>query len=63
MKFQLDRGAQCNVIPLHMYVKAIGEKSLDCVHQSGSSIVSFGGSKTPLVGLVFQSLEEMLGAH
>ena len=63
VKFQLDTDAQCNIILLHVYVKATGDKSLNCLDLSGSSIVSYGGLKTPIVDLMLLSLVEMSGVQ
>ena len=30
MKFQLDKGIQCHVVPLYVYVRATGDNLLDC---------------------------------
>ena len=52
MKFQLDTGAECNVVPLHMYKKATGDIKLRNVTPSNDAIVAFGGTKLTLKGRV-----------
>jgi len=48
-KFQLDTGAECNVIPIHLYKQAMGDIN---VKPSDNKIVAFGGMKLSLRGQV-----------
>ena len=52
MKFQLDTGAECNVIPLRLYKKATGDFQLKKITSCNDEIVAFGGSKLKLAGRV-----------
>ena len=52
MKFQLDTGAECNVVPLEMYKEVTGDVLLSKVVPSMDAIVAFGGSKMLLAGCV-----------
>ncbi len=52
MKFQLDTGAECNVVPLSLYKKATGDVKLKNVMSTDDEIVAFGGSKLKLTGRV-----------
>lgn len=52
LKFQLDTGAQCNVVPLHLYQGATGDTKLQKVVPSNAHIVSYGGTRMPVVGCV-----------
>ena len=52
LRFQPDTGAQCNVIPVHLYKKATKDVTLEHVKQYQTAIVAYGGSKIPVVGQV-----------
>lgn len=52
LRFQPDTGAQCNVIPVHLYKKATKDVTLEHVKQYQTAIVAYGGSKIPVVGEV-----------
>ena len=52
LRFQPDTGAQCNVIPVHLYKKATKDVGLEHVKQYQTAIVAYGGSKIPVVGEV-----------
>ena len=48
--FQVDTGAQCNVIPIHLYKKATNDHGLKKVTPTSAKIVAYGGSKIAVVG-------------
>ena len=54
MTFQLDTGADCNVIPVHLYKQATGDVMMVNVKPSDNrpTIVAFGGTKLSLRGQV-----------
>ena len=52
LRFQPDTGAQCNVLPVHLYKKATKDVGLKHVRQYQTAIVAYGGSKIPVVGEV-----------
>lgn len=52
IRFQPDTGAQCNVLPVHLYKKATKDHSLKMVTQAKSSISAYGGSQLPVIGQV-----------
>ena len=52
LRFQADTGAQCNVIPLHVYKKAANYPDLRHVKPIKSLISGYGGSKLPVIGQV-----------
>ena len=49
IRFQIDSGAQCNVIPLALYQKATRGCSLTHVTHAQSTIVAYGGYEMPVV--------------
>ena len=49
MRFQSDTGAQCNVLPMHIYQAASEAQSLAKVIQGKSALVAYGGSRIPVV--------------
>jgi len=51
-RFQVDTGAQCNVIPVDLYIRAAQDPSLKRVTKSTGNIVVYGGSTIPVVGSV-----------
>ena len=53
IRFQLDTGAQCNVLPIHIYKAATKDVSLkDMTAATTSSIISYGGIHHPVIGQV-----------
>ncbi|KAK2572006.1 Uncharacterized protein P5673_003431 [Acropora cervicornis] len=52
LRFQPDTGAQCNVIPLHLYKKASKDHELKQVKITSGAISAYGGSRLPVVGEV-----------
>ena len=52
VRFQPDTGAQCNVIPVHLYKKAAKDPKLRKVTPVKSAISAYGGSQLPVVGQV-----------
>ena len=52
LRFQPDTGAQCNVIPLHIYKKASKDHELKQVKITSGAISAYGGSRLPVVGEV-----------
>lgn len=52
LRFQPDTGAQCNVIPVHLYKKAAKDNNLAHVQPLKTAIVAYGGTKLPVVGQV-----------
>ena len=52
IRFQLDTGAQCNVLPLSIYKKATKDKKLVNVRTSYMTITAYGGTTLPVIGTV-----------
>ena len=52
LRFQVDTGAQCNVVPLEVYKKATKDVALTCVTPSHSRITAYGGNTSPVIGTV-----------
>ena len=52
LHFQVDKGAQCNVIPLALYKKATNDSKLEHVTLSKTQITAYGGATLPVVGTV-----------
>ena len=52
IRFEIDTGACCNVLPIHIYKKATGESDLKYVMPAKSSIVSYDGGNIPVLGTV-----------
>ena len=52
LRFQIDSGAQCNVVPMSLYEKATGYYKRRFVTPARTSIVAYGGSKWPVIGEV-----------
>ena len=50
LRFQPDTGAQCNVIPLHLYKKATRDFNLLNVTPVSTAIISYGGTSIPILG-------------
>ena len=49
LRFQPDTGAQCNVIPLHLYKKTTKDVDLCNVTPVNMAIISYGGSSIPIL--------------
>ena len=52
LRFQVDTGAQCNVIPLQLYRQAAKDHKLTQVTVTKSKITAYGGTTLPVVGTV-----------
>ena len=52
IRFQVDTGAQCNVLPLELYKKATKDVFLTNVTPIQSRITAYGGTTLPVVGTV-----------
>ena len=52
IQFQIDSGAQCNVLPLKMYKRATKDVQMNDVSKCQSTILAFGGSRLTVVGEV-----------
>ncbi|CAH3105182.1 unnamed protein product [Pocillopora meandrina] len=52
LRFQPDTGAQCNVVPLHLYKKATRDLNLFNVAPVSTAIISYGGTSIPFLGKV-----------
>ncbi|PFX31634.1 Retrovirus-related Pol polyprotein from transposon 17.6 [Stylophora pistillata] len=52
LRFQPDTGAQCNVVPLHLYKKATRDFNLINVTPVSTAIISYGGTWIPILGRV-----------
>ena len=52
IRFQIDSGAQCNVLPLKMYKRATKDVQMNDVAKCQSTILAFGGSRLTVVGEV-----------
>ena len=52
LRFQPDTGAQCNVIPVHLYKKATKDVDLCNVTSVNTAIISYGGTSNPILGKV-----------
>ena len=50
--FLPDTGAQCNVVPLHLYKKATKDFDLCRVTPVNTAIISYGGTSIPVLGKV-----------
>ena len=48
LRFQIDSGAQCNVVPMSLYKKATGDYERRLVTPVRTSIVAYGESKLPV---------------
>ena len=49
-RFHPDIGAQCNVVPLHLYKKATKDVDLCNVTPVNTAIISYGGTSIPILG-------------
>ena len=63
LRFQVDTGAQCNVIPLDLYKKAAQDPTLTRVIKSTGKIVAYGGSTIPVVGMVILNIRRKRAKH
>ena len=52
LRFQPDTGAQCNVVPLHLYKKVTNDFNLLNVAPVSTAIISYGGTSIPILGRV-----------
>ena len=52
LRFQPDTGAQCNVIPLHLYKKTTKDVDLCNVTPVNMVIILYGGTSIPILGKV-----------
>ena len=52
IRFQPDMGTQCNVLPLHIYKKALKDEKLEKVQTRETSLVAYGGSKIKVISRV-----------
>ena len=52
IRLEIDTGARCNVLPVHIYKKATGDFDLKQVNPAKSSIVSYDGGNIPVLGTV-----------
>lgn len=52
IRFQVDTGAQCNVLPVSVYKKATKDSALTQVSPSQMRIIAYGGTTQPIVGTV-----------
>ena len=52
LRFQVDTGAQCNVVPLDLYRKATKDYKLVQVSPTKPKITAYGGTEIPVVGKV-----------
>lgn len=50
IQFQVDTGAQCNVVPLEIYKKATGDQALEHVTPAQTHNAAYGGTTLPVVG-------------
>ena len=50
LRFQVDTGAQCNVIPLSLYKKATRDYKLEHLTPADTAITAYGGNALPVVG-------------
>ena len=52
IRFQVDTGAQCNVLPVETYKKATKDAQLSQVSPGKSQITAYGGTQLPVKGTV-----------
>jgi len=52
IRFQVDTGAQCNVLPLGMYKEATGDQVLKNIISTNTVVTAYGGATLPVVGRV-----------
>jgi len=53
IRFQVDTGAQYNVVPLNTYKKATGDMNLSKVSSTQTQLTAYGRVTLPVVGSVF----------
>ena len=61
LRFQIDTGAQCNVIPLTLYKQATDDYNLKQITPGVSQITAYGGTTLPVTGRVLMEVER--GTH
>ena len=61
LRFQVDTGAQCNVLPLRLYKKATKDNRLASITKGRSHITAYGGTTLPVVGTV--AIRVRRGSH
>ena len=52
IRFQVNTGAQCNVVPLELYKKATKDQDLTHVTPAQTRFTAYGGATLPVVGTV-----------
>ncbi|KAK2570249.1 hypothetical protein P5673_005029 [Acropora cervicornis] len=52
IRFEIDTGARCNVLPVHIYKKATSDCDLKRVTPAKSSIISYDGGNIPVLETV-----------
>ena len=52
LRFQPDTGAQCNVVPLHLYKKGTRDFNLLNVTPVSTAVISYGGTSIPILGRI-----------
>ena len=57
LRFQADTGAQCNVVPLHIYKEATKDVNLVNVMPLRTPIKAYGGTTLPVVGSVLLKVQ------
>ena len=57
LRFQVDTGAQCNVIPLALYRQATNDHKLRQVKPGKSQLSAYGGTTLPVTGQVLLKVE------
>ena len=63
LRFQVDTGAQCNVIQVKLYQKASQNSMLINVNPTKSSITSYGGTTLPVVTLAVKRDNSRFSLH
>ena len=58
VRFQVDTGAHCNVIPLDIYKKATVDASLTKITPSHTQVTAYGGNNLPVVGTVLLKVQQ-----
>ena len=57
IRFQMDSGADCNVIPLHVYQPATGDKALEFLRPTQMRLFVYGQQQIKAIGKVTLELE------
>ena len=52
IRFEIDTGARCNVLPIHIYKKATSDCDFKRISPAKSSITSYDGGNIPVLGTV-----------